>query len=476
MSEHLVRRRIFLDGRWVDPFDSKPIEVTDCFTEARLGEAPGVGGDDVGRAVDAGRRAWSRWASTPRVERARLLGRVRDNLASRVDVIAQVWAREAGMPIAAGRPSTAGLAFAVLDEMIEILSAPHAEERIGSTIVVEEPVGLVAAITPWNYPMSQLAIKTASALAAGCTVVAKPSEIAPFGAFFFADAVAEADLPPGVFNLVAGSGRPVGEVLASDPRVDAISFTGSTATGRRLMEIAAGRIARVTLELGGKSASVVLDEGHLEEAVTATMASCFRNNGQTCTSLTRLVVPHPLVDRAATMAAEIAASQRLGDPSDHSTTIGPLVSSAQRDRVRHFIESGIAEGAELVIGGSGAPPGLERGYFVQPTVFANVEPQSTIAQEEIFGPVLSVIGHAGTDDAIAIANGTRYGLAGAVFGPDDEALAVARSIRAGFVSVNGGAFNSRAPYGGLGQSGLGRELGRWGMEEFVELRAVSLMT
>lgn len=474
-ESELRRTAVFIDGNWIEPPDGRTIDVVDCYTETAFAEGPTVSVDEVDRAVTAAATAGSGWAHTPRSVRASMLQRVRECLDERVDRIAEAWAREAGMPIAVGRRSTAGLAFAVLDEMIDILERPHVEERLDRTIVAQEPVGVVAAITPWNYPMSQIAIKTASALAAGCTVVAKPSEVAPLSAFLFADAVADADLPPGVFNLIAGEGHDVGQALASHPLVDAISFTGSTATGRHLMRTASDRIARVTLELGGKSAMVVLDEESLEAAVARTMSSCFMNNGQTCTALTRLVVPERLVDEAAGMAAAIANSQILGDPLDEATTMGPLVSATQRERVRHYIRHGIQEGAQLILGGADAPEGLNHGYFVAPTIFSHVATDMQIAQEEIFGPVLCVLGHSGSDHAVAIANGTRYGLAGSVWGTDaSEALRVGRAIRAGTVSVNGGAFNPRAPYGGLRQSGLGRELGRWGMDEFTEPRAISV--
>ncbi|MDA3033216.1 MAG: aldehyde dehydrogenase family protein, partial [Actinomycetota bacterium] len=335
--------------------------------------------------------------------------------------------------------------------------------------------GVVGIITPWNYPLSQIATKTGAALAAGCTVVAKPSEIAPLCAFGFADVVEQAGLPAGVFNIVGGDGPNVGAALASDRRVNAISFTGSTATGAAVMAAAAANITRVCLELGGKSASVVLDAGVLETAVTATAASCLRNSGQTCTSLTRLIVPRSLASNAIALAVDHFSSAVLGDPLDEATTIGPLVSERQRDRVRAFIGDGIRSGATLLLGGAEQPSQTNTGYFVSPTVFAHVDPTSSIAREEIFGPVLSIIVVDDEDEALHVANDVDYGLAGAVWSLDPErAIAFARRMDAGSISVNGGAFNPDAPYGGVKQSGIGYELGRFGIEEFLSTRVLNL--
>jgi len=338
---------------------------------------------------------------------------------------------------------------------------------------VRDPVGVAACITPWNYPLHQVIAKVAPALAAGCTVVLKPSEIAPLSAFILADIVHASGLPAGVFNLVSGFGNPVGEALASHPEVDMISFTGSTRAGRRVSELAAATVKRVALELGGKSAAVILDDAELSAAVKGTVGACFINSGQTCTAHTRMLVPEQLYDQAAALAVEIASSYLPGDPSDEQTRLGPLVSETQQKRVQDYIRRGIDEGAVLLSGGGGMPDALQRGYYVRPTIFGRVTADMTIAQEEIFGPVLSIMTYRDEDDAIRIANDTRYGLAGAVWSGDQQrAERVARRIRAGQIDINGGAFNPLAPFGGYKQSGHGRELGKYGLEEYLEVKSL----
>jgi acyl-CoA reductase-like NAD-dependent aldehyde dehydrogenase len=349
------------------------------------------------------------------------------------------------------------------------------EERIGNSLVVREPVGVVGAISPWNYPLHQIVAKVAPALAAGCTVVLKPSEVAPLSAFLLAEVVEAAGLPPGVFNLVCGTGAVVGEALAAHPEVDMVSFTGSTRAGRRVSELASPTVKRVALELGGKSASIVVEDADLAKAVRSTVSSCFLNSGQTCTALTRLLVPRSRQAEAVKLAADIAEGFTVGDPFGGEAKLGPLVSAPQRDRVREYIGQGMREGAELMVGGPEPPPGLDRGYYVRPTVFDNVLPGMTIAREEIFGPVLSVLTYEDEDDAVRIANGTRYGLAGAVWSADGRrAEAIARRLRAGQVDINGGRFNPMAPFGGYKQSGHGRELGRYGLEAFLEVKSLQL--
>jgi aldehyde dehydrogenase (NAD+) len=334
---------------------------------------------------------------------------------------------------------------------------------------------VVGAITPWNYPLHQICAKVAPALAAGCTVVVKPSEVAPLNAFLLADLLDELGLPPGVFNLITGLGPVVGEAMAAHPGIDMISFTGSTGAGRRVSEVASGTIKRVALELGGKSPNVILDDAPLQDAITDGVSKCYLNSGQTCSALTRMLVPRERLGEAEQIAAAVAAHFAPGDPFDPETTLGPLVSDAQRERVRSYIRKGQEEGAKLVAGGAEPPEGLERGFFVRPTVFSEVTPDMTIAQEEIFGPVLAIMPYDDEDDAVRIANDTVYGLAGGVWSADEErAKQVARRIRTGQVEINGGAFNPLAPFGGYKQSGHGRELGHFGLEEFLQVKSLQL--
>ena len=347
------------------------------------------------------------------------------------------------------------------------------EEVTGNSRVVREPVGVVACITPWNYPLHQIAAKVAAAMAAGCTVVLKPSEVAPLNAFILAEVIDAAGVPPGVFNLVSGVGPVIGEALVRHPEVDMVSFTGSTRAGKRISEVASGTVKRVALELGGKSASVILDDADLPTAVKGTVTACFLNSGQTCSAHTRMLVPESRYEEAAKIAAEVAKNFTVGDPFGGTAKLGPLISEAQRERVRSYIQKGMDEGAELLCGGPDAPAGLPKGYYVQPTIFGRVKPDSTIAQEEIFGPVLSIITYRDEDEAVKIANGTPYGLAGGVWaGSDERAQRVAKRLRTGQVDINGGSFNLFAPFGGYKQSGRGREMGRYGMEEFLEYKSL----
>jgi len=350
-----------------------------------------------------------------------------------------------------------------------------AQEQIGNSVVVRDPIGVVAAITPWNYPLHQVAAKVAPALAAGCTVVLKPSEVAPLTAFLLADVIDELGLPAGVFNLVCGLGPVVGEALAGHPGVDMVSFTGSTRAGRRVSEVAARTVKPVALELGGKSANVILDDADLQRAVPDGVAKCFLNSGQTCSALTRMLVPRERLEEAEQIAAAAAEGFTPGDPLAEGTRLGPLVSEAQRERVRDYIEQGVSEGARLLTGGVEPPEGLEEGFFVRPTVFSGVSGEMAIAREEIFGPVLVIVPYEDEDDAVRIANDTEYGLAGGVWSADPErAQRVARRLRTGQVEVNGGAFNPLAPFGGFKQSGHGREYGRFGLEEFQAVKSMQL--
>jgi acyl-CoA reductase-like NAD-dependent aldehyde dehydrogenase len=349
------------------------------------------------------------------------------------------------------------------------------EQQLGNSLIVREPVGVVGAITPWNYPLHQVSAKVAPAMVAGCTVVLKPSEVTPLSAFVLAEIFDEAGVPPGVLNLVTGYGPVVGEAIAAHRDVDMVSFTGSTRAGRRVSEVAAANVKKVALELGGKSPNVILDDADLEAAVLNGIQKCYLNSGQTCSALTRMLVPRHKLELAEQIAAAAVAQTRLGDPLDEATQLGPVVSEVQRERVRGYIRKGIEEGAKLVVGGAEPPEGLERGYYVQPTVFSEVTPEMTIAQEEIFGPVLVIQPYEDEDDAVRIANDTEYGLAAGVYSADEEhAKAVARRLRAGQVEINGAAFNPLAPFGGYKRSGHGRELGPYGIEEFVVLKSMQL--
>ncbi|HEU4726755.1 MAG TPA: aldehyde dehydrogenase family protein [Kofleriaceae bacterium] len=474
----LLRDKFYIDGQWATPSTKDSIDVHNAGTGEVLGKVPAGGEPDIAAAVRAARGAFERWNQLPVAERAGYLLKISDGLKQRAEEIARTIAQEVGMPVKLAGRIQAGLPIATFAGYAKIAGEFQFEERVGNSLVVRDAVGVVGAITPWNYPLHQIALKVAPALAAGCTVVLKPSEIAPFNAFILADVVHAAGLPPGVFNLVTGFGPVVGEALVSHPEVDMISFTGSTRAGKRISELAAQTVKRVTLELGGKSASVILDDADLAAAVKGTVTSCYLNSGQTCTAFTRMLVPESKYAEAKAIAAEVAKAFVPGDPLSESARLGPLSSKMQLERVRGYIRKGIAEGAELVAGGEEAPEGVAPGgYFVRPTVFGKVDPKSTIAQEEIFGPVLSIITYKDEDDAIRIANDTIYGLAGGVWSKDEaRAQRVARRMRAGQIDINGGPFNMNAPFGGFKQSGHGREAGRYGLEEFLEYKSLQLKT
>ena len=472
----LVRDRLFIGGRWVAPSGSEMIDVHNAGTGEVMGRVPAGSVKDVDAAVAAARGALDKWSATSPGVRSELLEKISAGLKARADELAKTIAQEVGMPLKLAGRIQAGLPIANFANFARLLKDFVFEERVGNSLVVREPVGVVAAITPWNYPLHQIALKVAPALAAGCTVVLKPSEVAPFNAFILAEAIEAAGLPQGVFNLVTGFGANAGEALVKHRDVDMISFTGSTRAGKRISELAAQSVKRVALELGGKSASVILDDADLATAVKGTVNGCYLNSGQTCTALTRMLVPDSLYQEAARIAAEVAKSFTVGDPLAETTRLGPLSSQAQLERVRGYIRKGLQEGAELLAGGAeppeGVPPG---GYYVKPTVFGRVSNDMTIAREEIFGPVLSIIPYQDEEDAVRIANDTVYGLAGAVWSRDDaRAQRVARRIRAGQVDVNGGAFNMNAPFGGFKQSGHGREAGVYGLEEFLEYKSLQL--
>jgi aldehyde dehydrogenase (NAD+) len=466
------RTHFYINGDWVAPLGSETIAVENPTTEQVIGHVPAGTAGDVDRAVAAAKAAFGPWSALTIAERAEHLRRLHTALASRHQEIAKTVAEELGTPMRISLTVQAGLPLVVLNNAIELANAPREEETVGNSTVVREPVGVVGAITPWNYPLHQVVAKLAPALAAGCTIVLKPSEVTPMVAYLLFDAIHEAGLPAGVANLVAGYGPEVGEAIASHPDVDMVSFTGSTAVGKRISHLAADRIARVALELGGKSANVILADADLERAVKHGVGNAYLNSGQTCTAWTRMLVHRDRYEEAVELAGKVAATFTLGDPFDENTRLGPLSSDKQRQRVRTYIEKGLSEGARLVTGGNEAEV-PEKGYFVAPTVLADVDPDSTVAQEEIFGPVLVIIPFDDDDDAVRIANNSRYGLAGGVWSGDPaRAEAVARRMRTGAVDINGAAFNPQAPFGGYKQSGLGRELGEHGFNEFLQVKAI----
>jgi aldehyde dehydrogenase (NAD+) len=474
-AELQVRDKLFIGGEWVDPAGSETIDVINSATEEIMGRIPQGTPEDVERAVAAARAAFESWSQTPLVERANVIRAIAAGLAARSEEIAATIAQEVGMPIGLSTAVQAGLPTMTFTSVPDLVEEIVWQEEIGNSLVVREPIGVVGAITPWNYPLHQIAAKVAPALAVGCTVVLKPSEVAPLNAFILAEIIEEAGAPAGVFNLVTGTGPVVGEAIASHPGVDMVSFTGSTRAGRRVSELAAQNVKSVALELGGKSPNVILDDADLETAVTDGVTKCYFNSGQTCSALTRMLVPRERLEEAEQIAAAVAAAFTVGDPFAEDTKLGPLVSDAQRERVRGYIRKGVEEGAKLVAGGAEPPDGIDRGYFVQPTVFSGVRNDMTIAQEEIFGPVLSIIPYDDEEDAIRIANDSAYGLAGGVWSSDEErAKRVARRIRTGQVEINGGVFNPLAPFGGYKQSGYGRELGRYALEEYLQVKSLQL--
>jgi len=471
--------KLYIDGAWVQPDGKGTIDVINASTEEVMGQIPDGSPADVDKAVSAAKAAFEGWSATSPADRAKYVQAMSEGIGARNQELAETITGEVGMPLILSQLIQAGLPQAVSGSYPAIVEEFPWEEQVGNSLVVREPVGVVGCITPWNYPLHQIVAKVAPALAAGCTIVLKPSEIAPLNAFILAEIIEDIGLPDGVFNLVSGTGTVVGEAIASHPDVDMVSFTGSTRAGKRVSELASQTVKRVALELGGKSANILLpdlDGEELEKAARAAVGSAYLNSGQTCTAFTRLLVPAEKQDQIVDILRdEVESVYSIGDPAVGEARLGPLISDAQRDRVRGFIQTGIDEGATLVTGGAEQPDDLPTGYYVKPTVFADVDNSMKIAQEEIFGPVLSVISYDDVDQAVDIANDSPYGLSGGVWGADAEAAkAVARRVRTGQLDINGGSFNPLAPFGGYKQSGNGRELGKFGLEEFLQVKSLQL--
>ena len=463
----------FIDGAWIASTSSELIDVIDPTTEQPFAQVASGTAEDADAAVKAARAALPVWSSLPVKERTAILRKAAEILKGSTEEIATIISREVGTTIDIARAAQVGRPLEVISSLADAADELEWVEQVGATLVVREHLGVVVAITPWNFPLHQAIAKIAAALAAGCTVVLKPSELAPLSAYALADALAEAGVPAGAFNVVTGLGTVVGEALITHPDVDGISFTGSTAVGRHIGAAAAQTVKRVALELGGKGPSVVLPGADVKAAALATAARCFTNSGQVCAALSRFIVPRDQLAAAEEALTEYIGQQQLGNPLDEATTVGPVISATQRDRVKSLIDGAIADGARVVAGGPDAEI-PSTGYFVAPTVFSDVTTGSMIAQTEVFGPVLAVLPYDTVEEAVAIANDSEYGLVGAVWGPDvTEAAKIAGQIRVGMIGVNGGRINVKAPFGGYKQSGLGREFGSQGVEEFLEVKSMN---
>jgi len=469
----IERRDLYIDGQWVTPASGEVITVDEAATGDVIGMVPAGDVTDAERAILAARRSFDAWAAVPIEERADIVTAIAAGLKARDEELGRVMAQEVGTPIALSARVQVGLAVSVFETIAEAARELPAQERIGTSVVLRVPAGVVSAITPWNYPLYQLAAKVGPALAAGCTVVVKPSSVAPLATFALAEIIDELGLPDGVFNLVSGRGALVGDLMSSHPQVDMVSLTGSTGAGVQVARAAAGTIKKVALELGGKSAFLIAEGADMDAAMDAAIRSCFVNNGQTCSATTRLIVPQSLLAEVEERAAALVGAMVVGDPLDPATTLGPVASEGQFRTVSKYIDIGMDEGT-LIAGGPGPVDGRDRGYFIRPTVFSRLDPGATIVQEEIFGPVLSILSYeGGAENGIAIANDSEFGLSGAVFAADvPSAVAIARRMRTGQVAVNGGRFNARAPFGGFKTSGVGRELGHHGLMEYFEMMSL----
>jgi len=464
---------IYVNGQWIESSSLARLNVCNPATGAVIATVPAGSPQDVAAAVAAAANAFAGWAATPVAERVALLDRIREGLQARREEIARTLSEEMGAPFEFSKQGQLGLPIKNLDVAARAMEQFALEEWIGTSLVVREPIGVVAAITPWNVPLHQITAKVAPALAAGCTVVLKASEMSPLCAYLFAEVVHQAGAPAGVFNLISGDGAAVGESLVSHPRVDMVSFTGSTRAGKRVAELASATIKRVTLELGGKSANILLADANLDEAIPGALKQCFSNSGQVCAALSRLLVPRQhLAEIERRVLAELAIWS-VGDPFDAKSKIGPLASHRQRDSVRGFVTSGIAAGARVLAGGVNVPDALQQGAYVVPTVFSDVTNDMLIAREEIFGPVICLMPYDSEEEAVQIANDSIYGLSGGVWSGDRaHAVQIAKQLRTGQVVINGAPLDVSAPFGGYKQSGLGREYGRHGLEEYFQYKSI----
>ena len=470
-----TRDQLYIDGKWVQPIGTGSIDVINPATEEIIGKIPVGSADDVDKAASAARIAFDSWAKSSIEERINILNALSNALKEKGESIAQTITAEVGTPIGYSRVAMVGTPRVVSRSYAKILENFDWEEKVRNSIICKEPIGVCAFITPWNFPLHQIIGKVAPAIAAGCTMILKPSKEAPLSAFILADILHEIGLPSGVFNLVSGHGSEIGNYMSSHPEVDMVSFTGSTGAGISVSEAAATTVKRVTLELGGKSANVALEDADPTLVAKKAIGACHQNSGQTCSALTRLIIPESMSDEVYEIIAEKNNSYTVGDPLEESTRCGPMVSLRQQKSVSKYIESGINEGATLISGGLGMPEGISKGYYVKPTIFANVSPDMKIWKEEIFGPVLVITTYKSEEEALKLANDSIYGLSGGVWSKDEKrAIKFAKDMRTGQVSVNGGAFNVSAPFGGYKLSGNGRELGSHGLNEFLEIKSIQL--
>ncbi len=469
MTEHT---RFYINGEWVRPTDRPTHQVINPATETPFATISMGSAEDVDQAAKAARAAFDDWSATSREQRLEILDRILAGIKSRSEELAQAISHEMGSPITMARKAHVGTGLGHFATARKILADYAFEEQRGTSAVIREPIGVCGFITPWNWPLNQVSCKVAPALATGCTMILKPSEMSPISAMILTEIIADAGVPAGVFNLINGDGPTVGAALASHPEIDMISFTGSTRAGRQVAHNAADSIKRVTQELGGKSANIILDDADFARAVGGGVMGCFGNSGQSCNAPTRMLVPEARMAEAIEIAKAAAAKAVPGNPEDENTRLGPVVNRQQYDRIQAYIQKGIDEGAELVTGGPGKPDGLENGYFVRPTVFANVRNDMTIAREEIFGPVLVLIPYKDEDEAVRLANDSEYGLSGYVSGEPEHAIAVARRLRTGMVHINGAGPDFNAPFGGYKKSGNGREWGLEGFEDFLEVKSI----
>jgi aldehyde dehydrogenase (NAD+) len=465
--------KFYIDGKWVNPIaNTSQHEVINPATETAFATIALGGAEDVNAAVIAAKKAFITYSQTSVDYRLTLIKKILSVYQARFDEMAHIISKELGAPLSLSQSAQAVRGLAHIKQAIITLENFQWHHQQSSTTIIKEPLGVIGMITPWNWPINQITCKVAPALAAGCTVVLKPSEITPLNAILFAEILDEAGVPKGVFNLINGYGPTVGEAISAHPDIDMISFTGSTKAGISVAKSAAQTVKRVALELGGKSPNIILDHNDFSNAVKDGVALCFVNSGQSCRAPTRMLVPENRQDEAIAIAQQVAAQTKPGDPLDDTTVIGPVVSEAQYNQIQSLIQQGIDEGAKLIAGGLGKPEGLNTGYYVKPTVFANVSNNMSIAQQEIFGPVLCIIPYSSTADAIQIANDTPYGLFGYISGDNDQATSIAHHIKAGCISINGAAADFNTPFGGYKQSGNGREYGIYGFEEFLEIKAI----